>query len=233
MANKTTLRVEVVADGAAARTDLKQTETQVGQLEKQFGSLQSKLLGLASTASGLDLSKIGGIGAGVLGTAGEAAAGIGGGAGVAALVGPAAAATAGLGALVMVGKEATGSVITLAGETKKLARETGLSVETTSALLATFQRFGVDSEATSTALARFSRGLNGVEEAAQGVAMVGGKTTIQVLKELGVSATDTTGHLRPMNDVLLDVADKFKGMEDGPKKARLANLAGKGRVPGR
>ena len=39
---------------------------------------------------------------------------------------------------------------------------------------------------------------------------------------LGVTVTDSTGALRPMNDVLLEVADKFSSMEDGATKAALA-----------
>jgi len=41
-------------------------------------------------------------------------------------------------------------------------------------------------------------------------------------KALGVDVKDSHGNLRDMESVLLDVADKFKGMEDGPVKATLA-----------
>ena len=39
---------------------------------------------------------------------------------------------------------------------------------------------------------------------------------------LGVSVTDSNGKLRPLNDVMLDVADRFSRMEDGAEKAALA-----------
>ena len=39
---------------------------------------------------------------------------------------------------------------------------------------------------------------------------------------LGVTVTTTSGTLRPLNDVMLDVADKFAGMKDGAEKAALA-----------
>ncbi len=221
MAQKTQLRVEVVADGAAARTDLKQTETQVGQLEKQFGSLQSKLLGLASTASGLDLSKIGGIASGVIGTAGEAAGGLASGGGLMALAGPAAAATAGLGALVVAGKSATDSVRELAGETKQLGLRTGLTAEDASALLAVFKRFGVDGHEASQMFVRLSRNLAGVTDASQQTA-IGMKSASAVMNELGVQVRDADGHIRPLNQLILDTADGFKRMADGPEKTAAA-----------
>jgi hypothetical protein len=40
--------------------------------------------------------------------------------------------------------------------------------------------------------------------------------------ELGISVLDASGQLRPMNDVMLEVADKFSKMEDGTLKAALA-----------
>lgn len=41
-------------------------------------------------------------------------------------------------------------------------------------------------------------------------------------EKLGFATRDATGALRPMWDILGDVADKFAGMEDGPEKAALA-----------
>ncbi len=43
-----------------------------------------------------------------------------------------------------------------------------------------------------------------------------------ILGALGIQATDTNGKLRPMNEVLFDVAERFKGMEDGAIKVKLA-----------
>jgi len=44
----------------------------------------------------------------------------------------------------------------------------------------------------------------------------------KVFTRMGVSATDSAGKLRPMNDVLYDVADKFKSMPAGAEKTALA-----------
>lgn len=44
----------------------------------------------------------------------------------------------------------------------------------------------------------------------------------RAFETLGVEVMDSAGALRPMNDVLLDVADRFAGMKDGAEKAALA-----------
>ncbi len=228
MAQKTQLRVEVIADGAAARTDLKQTEAQVGQLEKSFGGLQSKLLSLASTASGLNLEKLGGIAGGGVGMLGTAATELGAGGGLAALVTPAAAATAGLGALVVAGHSAVEATMELGAETLKLSRETGMSAETTSALISVFARFGVSGADASKELGLFSKQMGGYQLAAdEGIA--GGKKFSDSMKQLGVDFHDAHGNLLPMDATLLKVADKFKEMPNGVEKTALAmSLFGRG-----
>ncbi len=42
------------------------------------------------------------------------------------------------------------------------------------------------------------------------------------IQALGLNVTDSNGKLRPMNDLLLDVAGKFAAMEDGTTKTALA-----------
>jgi phage-related protein len=44
----------------------------------------------------------------------------------------------------------------------------------------------------------------------------------EALRSIGVSATDASGKVRPLNQIMLDVADKFQKMEDPAKKAALA-----------
>ncbi len=44
----------------------------------------------------------------------------------------------------------------------------------------------------------------------------------ETFKALGVAFKDSDGKMRPANDVLLDLADKFKAMPDGARKATLA-----------
>lgn len=228
MANKTQLRVEVVADGAAARTDLKQTEAQVGMLEHSFEGLQAKLIELASTASGLNLEKLGGMAGGGAGMLGTAATELGAGGGLAALVTPAAAATAGLGALALAGHSAVEATMELGKETLKLSRETGMSAETTSALISVFARFGVNGADASKELGLFSKQMGGYQLAAD-EGITGGKKFSDSMKQLGVDFHDAHGKLLPMDDTLLKVADKFKELSNGQEKTSLAmSLFGKG-----
>ncbi|MFA5430518.1 MAG: phage tail tape measure protein [Candidatus Omnitrophota bacterium] len=50
----------------------------------------------------------------------------------------------------------------------------------------------------------------------------GGKDSIELFKVLGVEVLNADGTLRDSNDVMLDVAERFKGMEDGAGKTALA-----------
>jgi hypothetical protein len=53
-------------------------------------------------------------------------------------------------------------------------------------------------------------------------AKTGNKDSIKAFKELGVSLKDAHGKAKPMNDVLLDIADRFSGMENNEQKAIVA-----------
>ncbi len=50
----------------------------------------------------------------------------------------------------------------------------------------------------------------------------GSKAQAAAFRDIGISVKDSSGALRPMNDLLLDVADQFKGMEDGTAKVAMA-----------
>ena len=54
------------------------------------------------------------------------------------------------------------------------------------------------------------------------LASTGTGKAAEAFKKLGVSATNSDGSLRASDQVLLDIADKFKGMEDGVNKASIA-----------
>lgn len=53
-------------------------------------------------------------------------------------------------------------------------------------------------------------------------ASTGGKENAKVFKALGISTKDAQGNVRPLNDVLLQSADIFKRLPDGPEKAAIA-----------
>jgi len=96
----------------------------------------------------------------------------------------------------------------------KLSQKTGVSVEALTALDYAAKLSDVSTEGLTKALqklsvAMFDTQINGVEGSA-------------ALKALGVSATDVHGQIRPTEQVLLDLADKFSAMPDGADKAALA-----------
>ena len=53
-------------------------------------------------------------------------------------------------------------------------------------------------------------------------AQSGNQQAVALFKTLGVSVVDATGKLRPMDDVLADVADKFASWENGANKSAIA-----------
>lgn len=53
-------------------------------------------------------------------------------------------------------------------------------------------------------------------------AATGSKEQTKLFNALGISVKDTHGNVRPLNDVLLQTADVFKGLPDGPEKAAIA-----------
>ena len=96
----------------------------------------------------------------------------------------------------------------------KLSQKTGVSVEALTALDYAAKLSDVSTEGLTKALqklsvAMFDTQINGVEGSA-------------ALKALGVSATDVNGQIRPTEQILLDLADKFSAMPDGADKAALA-----------
>ena len=96
----------------------------------------------------------------------------------------------------------------------KLSQKTGVSVEALTALKYAADLSDLSSEGLTKALqklsvAMFDTQINGAEGSA-------------ALKALGVSAVDASGQIRPTEQVLLDLADKFAQMPDGADKAALA-----------
>jgi len=63
-----------------------------------------------------------------------------------------------------------------------------------------------------------------LEKLSRSMAMAasGNKAQIAAFKEAGVEYKDASGHLRPLADVMDDLADRFKNAPDGPEKTALA-----------
>jgi lambda family phage tail tape measure protein len=96
----------------------------------------------------------------------------------------------------------------------KLSQKTGVSVEALTALDYAAKLSDVSTEGLTKALQKLS--------VAMFDSQVIGEEGSAALKALGVSATDVLGQIRPTEQVLLDLADKFSAMPDGADKAALA-----------
>jgi hypothetical protein len=58
-----------------------------------------------------------------------------------------------------------------------------------------------------------------------------GKGASKAFAELGIALTDSAGKMRPLDQIMLDLADRFSQMPDGGRKVELANaIAGKSMV---
>ncbi len=96
----------------------------------------------------------------------------------------------------------------------KLSQKTGVSVEALTALDYAAKLSDVSTEGLTKGLQRLSVALfDSRLEGAEGS---------KALQALGVAATDAHGQIRPTEQVLLDLAEKFADMPDGADKAALA-----------
>ncbi len=91
--------------------------------------------------------------------------------------------------------------------TLKLQRYMGGSAEDASRLAHAFTMTGVDSDTASKGLGILSKHLAANDKAA---------------KSLGISFQDSSGKVKPMNELLPQIAEKFKNMPAGAEKSALA-----------
>jgi hypothetical protein len=103
----------------------------------------------------------------------------------------------------------------------ELAQKTGVSVEKLSSLRLAAETNSVSLEDLSNSLAKLGR--NMAESVSDPTT-----TAARTFTAMGISAADASGKLRPVSDVLGDIAQKFATYQDGAGKAALAmNLFGK------
>lgn len=102
----------------------------------------------------------------------------------------------------------------VADQMGKMAQSTGVSVEALSGLSYAAKLSDVSTEDLGTSLSHLNKNL----AAAAG----GGKEQSAAFKALGISVRDSSGNVRGAGDVMGELADKFRGMEDGAGKAALA-----------
>ena len=99
-------------------------------------------------------------------------------------------------------------------EINDLSKRTGISTE----LLSSYK---LAAEKAGSSLGGFATAMRGLS-ARMLDAQTGSAEAKRAFDALGVSVTDSNGKLRPLNEVLLDVANRFSRMEDGAGKAALA-----------
>lgn len=96
----------------------------------------------------------------------------------------------------------------------KLSQKTGVSVETLSAYAHGASLAGIETEALGVALGKLAKlAVN---------AASGGVEAQQTFQDLGIKFRDQQGNLRPLDDLLGDVAERFSKMADGARKSALA-----------
>ena len=102
----------------------------------------------------------------------------------------------------------------LGDEINDLSQRTGISTE----LLSSFK---LAADKSGSSLEGFATGMKGLSRAMFD-ANDGLAASKEAFDQIGVAYTDAEGKLRPLNDVMLDVADRFKDMPDGARKSALA-----------
>jgi len=106
------------------------------------------------------------------------------------------------------------SAIDTADELYKMSQKVGINVESLSTLKYAAQLSDISLEALTTSLSRFSRNIN---EAKSGTGQAK-----NVFKELGITIRDNNNQLLPINEILLQIADKFRYMPDSVEKTAYA-----------
>jgi two-component sensor histidine kinase len=184
-----------------ATVSAKNTAKNIGASFSSLGAVMEQALAPFGQIGAQISSAFEGIGQSVSKSAGEmrAASGIG----AVALAGLGAAAVAAAGALVELSISGGEMVESLA----LMSQKTGIGVRDLQTLQAAGNTVGLPLEAISTAMRKFSEALTGTGK--------GGSQLDGVLKNLGITSHDS-------NEALLQVADAFQRMQDGPVKASLA-----------
>lgn len=101
------------------------------------------------------------------------------------------------------------------------AQVAGMAVEPYQELAFAAKESGVEQEALQHTMAKLSRSM--------GEAHKGSKQAAGAFAALGVKTTDEQGNLRPLNDVMADIADRTKDMGNSADKAgKLQGVLGRG-----
>lgn len=113
--------------------------------------------------------------------------------------------------------EAGKAAIELGDQFQKMSQKVGVSVESLSSLRAAAQLSDVSFEDLGGAMEKLAR----TAASAAG----GSKEQAATFQAMGIAVKDANGQLKPMQEILQDVATKFAGYEDGAAKTALAQRA--------
>jgi TP901 family phage tail tape measure protein len=111
-------------------------------------------------------------------------------------------------------KESIEKTAELGKELEIGAQKTGMAVEELSRLRYAANLSDVSADALMTSMQRLARSMESAQH--------GTGPAADAFKRLGISVNDATGHLRPMQDVLLGLAERFASMQDGAGKTAIA-----------
>ena len=121
--------------------------------------------------------------------------------------------TAAIGGLAVLGKKS----IDAADNLNDLSQRTGVSVESLSKFGAAAEDSGSSVDEVAKAMSRLQKGVVDPSSKAS-----------EALRSIGVASTDSLGKIRPVDAVMLDIADKFSKLQDPAQKTALAmDLFGK------
>lgn len=104
----------------------------------------------------------------------------------------------------------------------KLQTTMGITAEAASKLVYQLDESGVSFETGEKGIRKFERALANMADLEDGVVIPTGNAMTEQLKKIGITAVDNQGKMRPMTEVLGDLADKFKAMPNGMEKTALA-----------
>ena len=114
-----------------------------------------------------------------------------------------------------------GKTIEAGDKFRDLSQRTGVSVESLARFNKAAATSGTDIDSVAKSLNKLNRGMVDAATTGKGPAS-------DALRSLGISATDASGKLKNADQVMLEIADAFSKMQDGPRKSALAfDLLGK------
>lgn len=109
----------------------------------------------------------------------------------------------------------TRRMIEFADSMHDLSQKTGVSTEVLSSFKLSAEKSGTSLNGVAFGLRNLSRTLLEAQKE--------GKAADKMFQGLGIATKDlTTGKIRPLAEVVYDLADKFQAMADGPEKATMA-----------